>query len=54
MGEVAFDATSSDIRPKPLLIRVPGAMVVFATDESVRYPIPATDRAVRSAAKVQP
>jgi hypothetical protein len=54
MGEVVFDATSSDIAPKPLLIRVPGAMIAFSTDDSIRYPIPATDRATYSAARVQP
>jgi len=53
MGEVVFDATSSDISPQPLTMRVPGALIIFGTDGSYRYPIDSTDRAVRSACDVE-
>lgn len=54
MGEVIFDATSSDISPQPLAMRVPGALIIFGTDGSYRYPINSTDRAVASACHVAP
>lgn len=39
IGEAIFDATSSGLRPEPLVLHVPGVAYVFATDGSVRGPI---------------
>lgn len=54
LGEAVFDSTSSDTVPKPLLIRVPGAMLITRTDGGVRYPLRATRLAVRSGAATEP
>ncbi len=54
MGEVVFDGTSSSEDPAVLAMRVPGAALVFQTDDTERYLIEATDRPTLSAAVTEP
>lgn len=54
VAEIVFDATSSDIAPNALAIRVPGALLIQQTDGTIRSPLPATRRATSSAGRSQP
>lgn len=54
LGEVVFDSTSSDVAPNVLAIRVPGALLIKQTDDTIRSPLPSTNDAVFSAARSQP
>ncbi len=54
LGEALFDSTSSDRRPSPLAVRVPGALLVVQSDGTIRYPLNAVSRPTQSAAATQP
>jgi hypothetical protein len=54
LGEIVFDPTSSDMSPRPLIVRVRGALLVQQTDGTIRSPLPSTDEPVLSAARLQP
>ena len=50
LGEAIFDATSSGLRPEALALHVPGVMVVYPTDRTVRGAIPTGTDLYRSGA----
>lgn len=54
VGEAIYDGTSSSHDPHPLLLRVPGAGIIYKTDGGADYPIDATDRPSLSAAATEP
>ncbi len=54
VGEVLFDSTSSDLSPRPLAVRVPGALLIQRTNGKPRSPLRSTVRAAMSGAPVQP
>lgn len=54
LGEVVFDATSSDHNPNVLAIRVPGALLIHQTDGTIRSPLPSAQTASNSCALSQP
>jgi hypothetical protein len=48
IGEAIFDGTSSGLRPQVLALHVPGAMVIYPTDEPFRGPIMCSPDAYRT------
>lgn len=48
LGEIIFDATSSETNPKPLAVHVPGVALVDRTQGPARFPIRCSPDAYRS------